>query len=321
MQDAKNRNVTVEEIFGVSGVYKKVSKNSVEPTEGGGQSVDDDYVSGTYEYYKKNSDLLEKLSLQYNIENPGSNVDFYKDALLNTPEILALPNQLLAENIKLAIKYKLDWIKRTAAGEVHLNCATMFESRHFEMLCDVLIENGLYDYTVKYPSVLKEEKLVKKILYKQRMGAPITLPNGKLDGIRSFKAPRDLNIVINKNNLNTYINQVPDSVIEFVNNPQNRKLLTKITNDSVMDYMDNNPMVRVVNEATYSINNVLVSRHKFRRIWYLITMSGHMNEGDLRYLLMYSLIYDSYYTDEQLKVLEEFAYGFNFGGVGYGILD
>ena len=52
-----------------------------------------------------------------------------------------------------------------------------------------------------------------------------------------------------------------------------------------------------------------------------MTMSGHMNEGDLSNLLMYALIYNSYYTDEELKVLEEFARGFNFGGVRYGILD
>ena len=320
IQDAKNRGVTVEEIFGVSGVYKKVSKNVTEPGEGGGP-VDEDYVSGTYEYYKKNADLFERLSLQYNIDNPGSNVDFYKDALLLTPEVLALPSQLLAENIQLVAKYKLKMVKKTTYGEVHLNAATMYESRHFEELCDVLIENGLYDYVVNYPSVIKEEKLVKKILYAKRTGTLERLPNGKIRDVRNSPEPYNLNVVVNRNNLNKYYSQVPDSIIEFVNNPDNKKLLSKMKNDSVMDSMDANPMVRVDNEATYAINGVLVSRHKFRRIWYLMTMSGHMNEGYLSNLLMYALIYNSYYTDVELKVLEEFARGFNFGGVSYGILD
>ncbi len=315
IQDAKKRGVTVEEIFGVSGVYKKVSKDVTEPGEGGGPT-DDDYVSGCYEYYKKNADLFEKLSLQYNIDNPGSNVDFYKDALLYTPEVLALPSHLLAENIGLAEKYKLKMIKKTVYGEVRLNAATMYASRHFEELCDILIENGLYDYVVKYPSVIKEEKLVKKILYAKRMGTLERLSNGKIRDVRNSPEPYNLNIIVNRNNLSTYISKVPQSIIDFINDPDNKKLLAKITNDPVMDYMDNNPMVQRVNDATYSINGVLVSRHKFRRIWYLMTMSGHMKDGELSNLLMYALIYNSYYTNEELKVLEEFAYGFNFGGVG-----
>lgn len=314
IQDAKKRNVTVEEIFGVSGVYKKVSKGTSVPGEGGGPT-DEDYVSGTYEYYKKNSDLLERISLQYNIDNPGSDVDFYKDALLKTPEVLALPSDLLVKNIQIAEKYKLKWIRKSA-GEVHLNSATMFESRHMEELCDVLIENGLYNYVVNYPSIIKEEKLVKKVLYAKRNGTLRILPNGKLNGIRNSMAPHDLDKVINRNNLNTYISRVPDSIIQFVENPDNIKLLAGITNDSVMDFMDNSPSVKVLNEATYSVNGVLVSRHKFRKIWYLITMSGYMKDASYSNLLMYALIYNSYYTDDELKVLEAFAMGFNFGGVG-----
>ena len=314
IQDAKKRNVTVEEIFGVSGVYKKVSKNTTEPGEGGGPT-DEDYVSGTYEYYKKNSDLLERISLQYNVDNPGSDVDFYKDALLKTPEVLALPSDLLVKNIQIAEKYKLKWIKKSA-GEVHLNAATMFESRHMEELCDVLIENGLYNYVVNYPSIIKEEKLVKKVLYAKRNGTLRILPNGKLNGIRNSMAPHDLDKVINRNNLNTYISRVPDSIIQFVEDPESLKLLDGMTNDPVMDYMDNSPLVKVINEATYSVNGVLVSRHKFRKIWYLITMSGCMKDASYSNLLMYALIYNSYYTDEELKVLEAFAMGFNFGGVG-----
>lgn len=320
IEDAKRRGVTVEEVFGVSGVYKRVSKHDVSPTEGG-VPADDDYVSGSFEYYRKNSDLLEKLSLQYNIDNPGSEVDFYKDALLCTPEVLAIPSQLFAENIALAQKYKLKMFKKSPTGEIHLNAATMYESRHFEELCDVLIENGLYDYVVNYPSVLKEEKLVKKILYARRMGTLERSSNGKIKEIRNAPEPYNLNTVINRNNLNIYISRVPSSIIDFVEDSENKKLLSKLTNDSVMESMENNPNVVVVDDAVYSIDGVLVSRHKFRRIWYLMTMSGHINEGELKDLFMYALVYNSYYNSEEIKKLEKFAYGFNFGGVSYGILN
>lgn len=315
IEDAEKRGVSVKEIFGVSGVYKKVGKNSSEPGEGGGD-FDEDYVSGTYEYYKKNADLLERMSLQYNVDNPGSNVDFYRDALLYTPEVLALPNQLLVENIQIAEKYKLKLVKPTNFHEVHLNAATMLESRHMEELCDVLIENGLYNYVVNYPSIVKEEKLVKKVLYFQKKGKLEMLSNGKLRSVRSAPEPVDLDEVVNRNNLIMYVNSVPESIKEFINNPENRKLLAGMKNDNVMDFMDNGSTVEIVNDATYGINGVLVSRHKFRRIWYLITMSGHMKDANYSDLLMYALTYGGYYTDEQLIVLEKFSKGFNFGGVG-----
>ncbi len=312
IQDAQKRGVTVEEIFGVSGVYKKISKNAT-PTEGGEGPVDDEYLSGTYEYYKKNADLFEKMTLQYKVDNPGSNVDFFKDALLSTPEVLALPSELLAHNLKLADQYKLKVVKKSVMGEVHLNAATMYESRHFAELCDVLIENGLYDYVVSYPSVLKEEKLVKKILYAKRRGTLERLPNGKIKDVRLSKEPYDLNIVVNRNNLNKYMSRVPANIVDFVINPDNKKYLVKISSDEVMDAMDNNGTI--VNDVMYSINGVLVSRLKFRRIWYLMTMSGEMSKANLSDLLMYALVYDSYYTDEELEILEAFAYGFNFGGM------
>lgn len=314
ISDAKKRGVTVEEIFGVSGVYKKISKNCIEPGTDGPGPGGDDNLTGTYEYYKKNADLFEKLSLQYNLDNPGSDVDFFKDALLFTPEVLALPSDLLAKNITLAQQYKLKMFRKTTAGEVRLNAATMYESRHFDELCDVLIENGLYDYVVNYPSVIKEEKFVKKILYAKRKGTLERLPNGMIKDVRISSDPYDLLQVVNKDNLDKYVSKVPNSIVEFVNNSENRKLLVKMQNDSVMDNMDNNPKVQVVNEVTYAIDGVLVSRSKFRRIWFLMTMSGHMNEGELSNLLMYALTYGSYYTDEELVILEKFAYGYDFGG-------
>ena len=102
----------------------------------------------------------------------------------------------------------------------------------------------------------------------------------------------DLDQVINRNNLLKYISRVPSEIIDFVRDDNNKKLLSKITNDPVMDAMDNNEEVKVVNDVTYSIGGVLVSRNKFRRVWYLMTMSGHMNKGDLSNLLMYALIYE-----------------------------
>ena len=41
-----------------------------------------------------------------------------------------------------------------------------------------------------------------------------------------------------------------------------------------------------------------------------------MKDASYSNLLMYALMYNSYYTDDELKALEAFTMGFNFGGVG-----
>lgn len=317
VDDAKKRGVTVQEIFGVNGVYKKVSKNKdadiIEPGPDGER--DDEYLSGSYEYYLKNADTFEMLSLKYNAANPGLNVDFYKDILATAPEVLAVPSHLVSENIELALQYGIKIVRKTKIGQVHVHAPTMFESRHFAELSDVLIENGLYDYLVSYPSALRDEKFVKKILYYKINNKLERTNSGKIKEVRFAPEPFDLDQVVNRNNLQKYIAVVPSEIVEFVRDEDNKKLLAKLTNDPVMDAMDNSEDVNKVNDAIYSIGGVLVSRHKFRRVWYLMTMSGQMNKANLSDLLMYALIYDSYYSDEELDILDKFAHGFNFGGI------
>lgn len=316
VEDAKKRDVLVEEIFGVNGVYKKVSKNKEgeDGPPGPGGDPDDEYLAGSYEYYRKNADYFEKLSLKFNANNPDKHVDFFKDILLTAPEVLAVPSHLVAENVELAMQYGIKIVSDTVMGECHAHTPTMYESRHFAELSDVLIENGLEDYLVRYPSVLRDEKFVRKILYYKAMGKLERTPNGKIRDVRFAPEPHNLDQVVNRNNLDKYISRVPVEIIEFVNNSDNKKLLSKLKEDSVMTSMDNHPEVQLKKDSMYVIDGVIVSRHKFRRIWYLMTMSGHMNKSELSNLLMYALIYDSYYNEQELEVLEKFAYGFNFGG-------
>lgn len=317
VDDAKKRGVTVQEIFGVNGVYKKVSKNKdadVIETGPDGER-DDEYLSGSYEYYLKNADTFEMLSLKYNAANPGLNVDFFKDILAIAPEVLAVPSHLISENIELALQYGIKVVRKTKIGQVHAHAPTMFESRHFAELCDALIEKGLYDYLVAYPSALRDEKFVRKILYYKINNKLERTNSGKIKEVRFAPEPYDLDQVVNRNNLQKYIALVPGEIVAFVRDEDNKKLQTKLTSDPVMDAMDNTEDVNVVNDATYSIGGVLVSRHKFRRVWYLMTMSGDMNKANLSDLLMYALIYDSYYSDEELEVIDKFAHSFNFGGI------
>lgn len=312
--DAKNRGVDVKDIFGVTGVYKKVSK-VLENSGGSGPGGDSEHLSGCYEYYKKNAEYLERLTLEYLLEHPHEKADFYKTTLLTTPNVLGLPPGLLENNIKLAEQYGIKVYHKTLMGEASLRCATMYLSRKFEEECDLLIEHDMYDYVKNYSSVLAHHEQILKMIYVQRNGELEYMSNGKLKDLR-YKAPSylDYYAIVNGNNLERIIEQVPGEIIEFVENPENRKLLTGMENDSVMNAMDSGKIVRCKDEYTYDISGIFVSRRKFKRIWYLIKMSGHVEKGDLSNLLLYALTYKSLYTDEQLAVLEEFANGFNFGG-------
>ncbi len=317
--DAKKRGVTVQEIFGVTGVYKKVPKNGVnllEPPIPGPDypPVEDEYLPGTYEYYRKNADLFENLSLKFNAENPGLDIDFFKHILLSTPEVLATPSHVVAKNIELALQYGVKMIRRGEIG-VRPHAATMFDARHFEEIADILIENGLYNYLITYPSVVRDEKFVRKILYRKYNGTLEMNPNGTIKEVRMSDEPHDLNDVVNKKNLSPIVHNVPDEIVAFVNAPNNKKLLKGLQNDEVMDRMDSNEQIRTSRDVAYSINGVLVSRPKFRKIWYLMTMSGHISRGEPKNLLMYALTYNSYYRDEDLQILQEFVNGFNFGGI------
>ncbi len=314
ISDAKARGVRVEDIFAVEGVYKKVSKGK-ERVSGGGEKSDDDYLSGSYEYYKLNSKLFEKLSREYNSNHPDVNVDFYRQVLETAPDVLATPSDVVARNIKFANLYGLELVGR----DHFIKAPTVLMSRMFVHMIDVLIENSdqnndFFNYLVQYPSLLKEEKSIRKILYKLYKGYETTIvdPNtNKLRSIRTEKEPYDLDDFINRDNVDRLIADIPDSLITYID--ENEYNVDKYIVDSYTERLDNDPNV-INTEHAYIINGVRVSKRKFKRIWTLINKSGLVNNIDKDLLFLLALTYNSYYRDSDLEVLKEYVHSLGLKG-------
>ncbi len=307
IEDAKARGVRVEDIFTVNGVYKKVSRTKENPGPSG-EPTDDDYLSGSYEYYKINSNLLDKLSKEYNATHSDADVDFYRQVLDTSPDVLATPSDVVARNIKFANIYGINLV-----GDDHfIKAPTVLTSRIFIHLVDVLIENSddkndFFGYLFQYPSILKEEKSVRKILYKLYKGYETTVVNpntNRLKGIRSTKEPYDLDEVINRDNIENLIANIPDSLITYID--ENEYNIDKFIQDEYISRLDNDPNVGE-NEHAYVINGVRVSKLKFKRIWTLIMKSGLADNIDKDQLFILALTYNSYYRDSDLKALKEYV--------------
>ena len=100
------------------------------------------------------------------------------------------------------------------------------------------------------------------------------------------------------------------------------KLLEKIEDlkepcnkdEAMIKRLDSNSMIYVEGSNFYTINGVIVSRNKFIRVWNAIVKSNIAHDFSEPELLLYALTYNSYYNDEQLKILSDFVYQPNYGG-------
>lgn len=304
--DALNRGVTVEEVFAVTGVYKKVSKTKDRLPGEGGEPTDDDYLAGSYEYYKLNAKVFEKLSIEYNAEHPGDDVDFYKQILEVSPDVLSTPAGVIDRNIKFAKEYGIELID----NDHTIKAPTTLVSGIFIHLVDILIENSdnyndFFVYLNRYPSILKEEKTVRKLLYRLYNGETNLLnPNRTLRGVRSDD-PSDLDRVVNRSNIERLLSNVPDSLITYID--EHEYSIDKYVQDDYIDIFDNAPEVNNINGRAYEINGVRVSIMKFKRIWTLIVKSGLADDIDMHTLLMLALTYNSYYRDADIVKLQEYV--------------
>lgn len=315
IEDAKSRGVRVEDIFTVNGVYKKVSRTKENPAPGGESPTDDDYLSGSYEYYKINANLFDRLSKEYNVTHPDANIDLYRQILETSPDVLATPSDVVARNIKQADLYGINLI-----GEDHyIKAPTVLTSRIFIHLVDVLIENSdnrnnFFGYLLQYPSILREEKTIRKILYKLYKGYETTIVNpttNRLRSIRTEKEPYDLDEVINRDNIESLITNIPDSLITYID--ENEYSIDKFIQDEYTTRLDNDPNVGE-DEHAYIINGVRVSKLKFKRIWTLIMKSGLADNIPKDQLLILALTYNSYYRDSDLTALKEYTTSLGFKG-------
>ena len=114
IESSKDRDVTVEEIFRVGGVYKRVSKSGnseviIDPPTPEPPSVNDESLNGCHEYYMKNSKVFAALSSEFK-EKYGIEIDFFKSILKHSPEVLALPSDLVVKNLTYLKEYDIPLI-------------------------------------------------------------------------------------------------------------------------------------------------------------------------------------------------------------------
>lgn len=323
IESSKDRDVTVEEIFRVGGVYKRVSKSGnseviIDPPTPEPPSVNDESLNGCHEYYMKNSKVFAALSSEFK-EKYGIEIDFFKSILKHSPEVLALPSDLVVKNLTYLKEYDIPLIS-TRKDRIIPNAPTVLESRHFVKLLDQLIEADLYDYVKIYPSIVKNENLVKAVLYEQFNGTLERDNIGRIIYVREhlkeyIARMEEIEKVVNHDSVNK-INANLHLPEEFF------KLLEKIEDlkepcnkdEAMIKRLDSNSMIYVEGSNFYTINGVIVSRNKFIRVWNAIVKSNIAHDFSEPELLLYALTYNSYYNDEQLKILSDFVYQPNYGG-------
>ena len=323
IESSRDRDVTVEKIFRVGGVYKRVSKSGnseviIDPPTPEPPSVNDESLNGCHEYYMKNSKLFAALSSEFK-EKYDIEIDFFKSILNHSPEVLALPSDLVVKNLTYMKEYDIPFISNKN-DVIKPNAPTILESRHFVKLVDQLIEADLYDYIKEYPSIIKNENLVKAVLYEQFNGTLERDGMGRILYVREhlkeyIARMDDIEKVVNHdsvNRLNVNIN-LPKEFFEMLDRIENLKEPYN-TMEPVIMRLDNNTDIYVVGSNFYTINGVIVSRNKVLRVWSAIVKCGLLNDYSETELLLYALTYNSYYNDEQTKILSDFVQQPNFGG-------
>ena len=106
----------------------------------------------------KNSKLFASLSSEFK-EKYDIEIDFFKSILKHSPEVLALPSDLVVKNLTYLKEYDIPLIS-TRKNRIIPNAPTVLESRHFVKLLDQLIEADLYDYVKIYPSIFSKAEVI-----------------------------------------------------------------------------------------------------------------------------------------------------------------
>ncbi len=320
--DANLRNVSLSNIFRVNGVYKKVTRlvnpNQEQLPGPGTGPQDDDYLNGSYEYYKANAKLFENLSVYYK-NTYGIEIDFYYQILLKSPDVFTHSPEIIEKNIQHMKEYNLELTTRIGSKDLEPNAPTALTSGQFLRLTDILIENDLYDYVREYPSVVKDEPLVKIILFEQRNNNLQMNSRGQIRYIRHNRNKYNeslVNSVINRNNLANISKGliIPSDFLEMLDDIEGYKKVVTLKEPTIekLDYEIK------TGEICYTIQGVKVSRLKFIRVWNAILRSGMYSCNDYHQLLLFALTYDSIYSDEALKKIHDYVYQPGIGGVTDG---
>lgn len=317
VSDTKKRGVTLEEVFCVRGVFKKISKTTEPTGTGPGGDNNEDYIAGSYEYYKENALFFEKLTKEYQSKYPDKAVDFFKMVLLKAPSLLTSNPEHIKSNYRRMIQYNLNY---AALPKAYLALG----SPNFLQLLDVLIENDMYDYAQKYLSVLSNEFFVKTIIYEKRAGRLERDNHGRILHIRNNLEKYDkneVNSVVNNNHIRSFFSNIelPEEFNQVVLSNENN--YNDIVKDVDIQEFESREGVNLKDNISYDIKGVTVSRLKVLRVYGAIKQLGLFEKYDKNQMLLYALTYNSYYSLEEFEILRRFVYEHDLGGNPGGVFN
>lgn len=313
VRDAEKRGITIDEIFKVEGVYKHVSKPGRSVGSGGDGETDELSISGSFEYYKGNALMLDELSREYQMKFGDPSIDFYKTTLETYPELFERSPEVIKNNIDVARKYQLQLVEKDV-NTYHIKCPSFLTTGHLMNKIDLLLENApLYDYILKYPSLLKEDLNIDIAISLRLLGRLEFNSIGQVKDVRRIRRP----LPTNMSYLDEFRDNVPRIFVEAASEHEN---VSVYRNDDVTLELENKVDREKHNGLTYNLNGVYVSKNKFSRVWTAIMkkydeLSDNDKENyDIKQLLVYSLTYNSCYTVLEFDAIKSYVEEMNYGG-------
>lgn len=314
LEDAKKREVSIEDILRIDGVYKHINRSERKEGPPGPQGKDET-VSGSFEYYKRNSIILDELTRQYQMLTGDMNIDFYKTTLDECSEFFKTPDDIIRKNIEITRKYGLTLIKKYG-GTYRLYKPTYLTARNLENSIDLMLENPpLYDYILRYPTLLREEKNSKKAIDRRQRGILQLNNQGELVGVRLDRTEPN----INRKHIEKLAENIHSKLIEA---SQNSEEIENYIDDEVTGKLNEYIDKIHQNELCFNINGVFVSKFKFYRVWtsmmnaYSKLSANDKKNCKLNDMVLYALTYNSCYTEDELEKIQGIIPGLKLGGEG-----
>lgn len=333
LNDSINRDVDLKKIFKIKGVYKRVRRNKERVSNDGGNGPRNDSLdeTGSYEYYVAVSNILDDLSKQYS-DKFGINVNFYNQAIERCMVIFENPPELIKQNINLYKVYGINFINRIG-NSFYLKSPSTLLTRNFAINSDRLIEMDCYSYLKTYPSVLKEDCTIDKMVYEYRNGTLEFDRNGRLVELRKKRGlPSDFDSVVSRDylfklikgfNLSNEFEELAEFLYNSYDNyyDYNGSLsIIDYSNDKFIQYLDNNCLND--DKVSYNIKGLNISVNKVKRMWFKLEEYYKKNiEGtdasetfNYKELMFYVLSYNSYLSADKIMLIQIFVDQLNFGG-------
>ena len=299
LNESKQREINLSEIFNIYGIYKRSKKLNTEEDitnqENGPKPSKDDFDEyGTFDYYMQNSATLDKFSQLLITQWNNPRINLFESAFNSNKSVLIVRPEVLKNNLEICLRYNL--------LEAMYEKGTMQEllSRSLSHNIDLLLEEGLYEYTCKFPScLLYNEALIPLIIKKSREGNLKFTPNGRLKDVRAESVGANVNEIYeelekDEERINYFFSKMP------------KELLKQLDENMDMDVNYEDEVTELfkekINESyfggnlIYNINGSIVSINRFKRNWKIIRNfnSDSISEEDK---ILLALTYGSRYND------------------------